>query len=223
MVGVRVLAGAGSFSLHDNFQTDSRAPHSLLSNGYRGLFPLGVKRPGREADHSPPSSAEVKEWVKLYLHSQYASMAWCSVKAQGQLYLYVWPWCRWENNTATSSTSVVTPRCFVTYVGTAMSVRRAPSLECDRPCFWYLCAFVLYERTADVCSWYNRSRLQAHWRNRGWVWRFERLSCQTVTGSGLYRVSVCSKNCTKYWLTVQKMYVLLNICLFGVWLLSETF
>jgi hypothetical protein len=24
---------------------------------------------GREADHSPPSSAGVKEWVELYLHS----------------------------------------------------------------------------------------------------------------------------------------------------------
>jgi hypothetical protein len=24
---------------------------------------------GREADHSTPSSAEVKEWVELYLHS----------------------------------------------------------------------------------------------------------------------------------------------------------
>jgi hypothetical protein len=34
-----------------------------------GPLSLGVKRPGREADHSPPSSAEVKEWVKLYLHS----------------------------------------------------------------------------------------------------------------------------------------------------------
>jgi hypothetical protein len=30
---------------------------------------LGVKRPGREADHSPPSSAEVEEWVELYFHS----------------------------------------------------------------------------------------------------------------------------------------------------------
>jgi hypothetical protein len=30
---------------------------------------LEVKRPGREADHSPPSSAKVKEWVELYLHS----------------------------------------------------------------------------------------------------------------------------------------------------------
>jgi hypothetical protein len=28
-----------------------------------------VKRPCREADNSRPSSAEVKEWVKLYLHS----------------------------------------------------------------------------------------------------------------------------------------------------------
>jgi hypothetical protein len=28
-----------------------------------------VKRPGREADHSPTSSAEVKEWVALHLHS----------------------------------------------------------------------------------------------------------------------------------------------------------
>jgi hypothetical protein len=28
-----------------------------------GALSLGVKRPGREADHSPPSSAEVKECV----------------------------------------------------------------------------------------------------------------------------------------------------------------
>jgi hypothetical protein len=36
-------------------------PHILPS--------LGVKRPGREVDHSPPSSAEVKQCVELYLHS----------------------------------------------------------------------------------------------------------------------------------------------------------
>jgi hypothetical protein len=34
-----------------------------------GALSLGVKRPVREADHSPPSSAEVKESVDLYLHS----------------------------------------------------------------------------------------------------------------------------------------------------------
>jgi hypothetical protein len=36
--------------------------------GTRGSS-LGVKQPGHEADHSPPSSAKVKEWVGLYLHS----------------------------------------------------------------------------------------------------------------------------------------------------------
>jgi hypothetical protein len=34
-----------------------------------GALSLGTKRPGREADYSPPTSAEVKEWVELYLHS----------------------------------------------------------------------------------------------------------------------------------------------------------
>jgi hypothetical protein len=34
-----------------------------------GALSLGVKRLGREADHSPPSSAEVKECVELYNHS----------------------------------------------------------------------------------------------------------------------------------------------------------
>jgi hypothetical protein len=35
-------------------------PPSLLSNGYRGIFPREEKRQGPEADHSPTSSAEVK-------------------------------------------------------------------------------------------------------------------------------------------------------------------
>jgi hypothetical protein len=35
----------------------------------RGALSLGVNRPGREADRSPPSSPEVKECVELYLHS----------------------------------------------------------------------------------------------------------------------------------------------------------
>jgi hypothetical protein len=36
--------------------------------GTRDSFP-GVKGQGLEADHSPPSNAEVKECVELYLHS----------------------------------------------------------------------------------------------------------------------------------------------------------
>jgi hypothetical protein len=36
---------------------------SIGTMGTRGSFP-GVKRPGREADHSPPASAEVKKmWI----------------------------------------------------------------------------------------------------------------------------------------------------------------
>jgi hypothetical protein len=33
-----------------------------------GVLSLEVKWPGNDADHSPPSSAEVKEGVELYLH-----------------------------------------------------------------------------------------------------------------------------------------------------------
>jgi hypothetical protein len=36
-------------------------PPRLLSNRYRGLFLRAVKRPGREADHLPPSTAEDKK------------------------------------------------------------------------------------------------------------------------------------------------------------------
>jgi hypothetical protein len=43
-------------------------------------FSLGVKRPGRESDHSPPSSAEVKNAWSYISTPQYAFMAWCSVK-----------------------------------------------------------------------------------------------------------------------------------------------
>ena len=35
-------------------------PPSLLYNGYQ-VFPGGKVRPGRDADHSPPSNAEVLE------------------------------------------------------------------------------------------------------------------------------------------------------------------
>jgi len=35
--------------------------------GHMGSFPR-VKRPGRETDHSPPSSADVKDWVELYVY-----------------------------------------------------------------------------------------------------------------------------------------------------------
>jgi len=42
-------------------------PLSLLYNGYR-VFPGGKVQPGRNADTSPPSTAEVKNRLELYLY-----------------------------------------------------------------------------------------------------------------------------------------------------------
>jgi hypothetical protein len=49
---------------------------------------LGVKRTECGAEHSSPSSAEVKNVWRYTSTPQYTSMVWCAVKAQGQLYLY---------------------------------------------------------------------------------------------------------------------------------------
>ena len=63
--GDRIPVG-GRFSAP--VQTGPEAPASLLYNGYR-VFPGGKMRPGRDADPSSPSSAEVKNRVELYLYS----------------------------------------------------------------------------------------------------------------------------------------------------------
>jgi hypothetical protein len=52
--------GEGSAQRLDRFW----GAHNLISNGYWGSFP-GVKRLDREADHSLPPSAEVKNRVAL--------------------------------------------------------------------------------------------------------------------------------------------------------------
>jgi hypothetical protein len=62
----RFPVGAGNLSLHHRVQNGSGA-HPV--QWAPGALSLGVKRSGREADHSLPSSAEVKECVDLYLHS----------------------------------------------------------------------------------------------------------------------------------------------------------
>jgi hypothetical protein len=54
-------------------------PPSLLSSGYRGLFP-GAKRPGSETHYSPPSSAEVKNGGAIPPLHPYVFMAWCLIK-----------------------------------------------------------------------------------------------------------------------------------------------
>jgi hypothetical protein len=57
-------------------------PTQIPTQWVTGAFTLEAKRLGFEADQSPPSSGELKE---------YAFIAWCSVKkTQGQLYLYLY-------------------------------------------------------------------------------------------------------------------------------------
>jgi hypothetical protein len=65
---VRFPVGAGNFSLHHRVQSGSGA-HPAPIQWVPGALSLGVKWPGNEADHSFPSSAEVKDFVELYLHS----------------------------------------------------------------------------------------------------------------------------------------------------------
>jgi hypothetical protein len=55
-------------------QTGSRANSASYPMGTGDSFP-GVKRPGREADHSPPASAEAKKmWIYTSI-PPYAFMA----------------------------------------------------------------------------------------------------------------------------------------------------
>jgi hypothetical protein len=49
----------GNFYFHHRVQSGSGAHPASYPIGTRGSF-SAVKRPGRETDHSPPSSAEVK-------------------------------------------------------------------------------------------------------------------------------------------------------------------
>jgi len=73
------LAGAGIISLRHRVQTGSRTHSASYPMGTGGLFPPEVKQPGREADHSPPSSVEVKN-ACCYTSTPHVFKAWCFVK-----------------------------------------------------------------------------------------------------------------------------------------------
>jgi hypothetical protein len=73
---VRFLAGAWNFL----FTTVSRIALGSTQHPIQwvpGALSLGVKQLGCEADHSPPSSAEVRAIPAL---PKYAFMVWCLVK-----------------------------------------------------------------------------------------------------------------------------------------------
>jgi hypothetical protein len=54
-----------------------------------GALSLEVKQPGREADHSPPSSAKVKNAWSYTPLPQYVFMAWCLVKHRDKFTFYL--------------------------------------------------------------------------------------------------------------------------------------
>jgi hypothetical protein len=61
-------------------QTGCGANPASSPRGTAGFLHVGVKRPGRETDHSPPSSAEVKnEWSYTFT-LPYVFMAWCLIE-----------------------------------------------------------------------------------------------------------------------------------------------
>jgi hypothetical protein len=79
--GVQYLVGAGSFSLLHRIHTGSGPTHPPIQ-----CVPA-VKRPGRQADRSHPSSAEVTNVWCYTSNAQYVFMAWC-LEAQGQINLH---------------------------------------------------------------------------------------------------------------------------------------
>jgi hypothetical protein len=87
--GVQVPVGSRIFS--SSRRPDRLwGPLNLLSNGYRGALSPGVMRPGREPDHSPPSSAEfTKIWSYTFTSTiRLHGVVFILISlAQGQLYL----------------------------------------------------------------------------------------------------------------------------------------
>jgi hypothetical protein len=91
MIGVRFPAGAmmGIFFL-DIMSRPPLGSTQSPTQWVSGTLSLGVERPGREADHSPPSRSEVKNaWsytsiLSIGLHGMVFNYA------QGHLYLYLY-------------------------------------------------------------------------------------------------------------------------------------
>jgi hypothetical protein len=60
MIGVQSPTGAEDFSSIPCVHASSEAHLASYPMGTEGPFPRGKARQGRDADHSPPSSAEAK-------------------------------------------------------------------------------------------------------------------------------------------------------------------
>jgi hypothetical protein len=84
-IEVRSPKGAEDSSSNPCVQTGSEAHPASYPMGTGGSFPGGKARPGRDTDHSPPYSAEVKNEYELYLLFPHVP-PW---RVAGQLYFIV--------------------------------------------------------------------------------------------------------------------------------------
>jgi hypothetical protein len=89
MIGVRFPEGTENFSTHHRVHTGSGTHPASYPMGTEGSFP-GGKASEREADHSPPPSAEVKNVWSYTSSPQYVFMAWCLVKHRDKFTLPGW-------------------------------------------------------------------------------------------------------------------------------------
>jgi hypothetical protein len=85
--GVQFLAGAleGIYFL-GTASRPTLGPTQFHNQWVPGNLSLGVKRPMRKADHSPPSSSEVKNVWSYTSIPPYVLMAWCLIT---QLYISI--------------------------------------------------------------------------------------------------------------------------------------
>jgi hypothetical protein len=89
VLGFDSLQGLGMFFFTIMFRTalgPTQSPIQLVP----GAVSLRVKWLGREADHSPPSSAEVKNAWSYTPLPQYIFMAWCLVKHRDSFTFYIY-------------------------------------------------------------------------------------------------------------------------------------
>jgi hypothetical protein len=102
---VRFPEGAGNFSLHHCVHNDSGVHPASYPMGTTGSFP-GGKAARHEADHSPPSSAKVKNAWSYTSTPQYVLMAWCLVKHRDNFTFTSYTKMFWTLCTETPSISV---------------------------------------------------------------------------------------------------------------------
>jgi hypothetical protein len=86
---VRFPAGAGNFSLPHRVQNGSEAHPASYPMGTRSSFPVGKAAGEWSWPFTSISCRGQRMSGAIPPLPQYAYMAWCSVQAQGQLYLYL--------------------------------------------------------------------------------------------------------------------------------------